>query len=169
VEKTARIRFADGAAALKFAGSALPLPNHFVFDIDRGISVIPGDTTTPADTSPDAMSVSMQFDYAPAAHDIFLNTVYGGSSPSDAAAVTTTPYEPAGSPAGISFVFTQAAASRSLTLNMPRVQVDPFADVPDTAPGPLMRSVTVKAYGAAAGTLATPVTAIVLNSQSTAY
>lgn len=171
VDVTGRIRYTDGAAALKFAGSALPFPNKFTLDIDRGLAVVPADTVTPSDTAASLTSVALTFDYAPPDLALVKHVIYGGDTPSDAAAATTTPYEPAGSPAGISFKFTQAAASpgpeRSLTLNIPRVQVDPITDDPDPTPGVLMRTVNVNAYGPASG--ASPISAVLLNSRATAY
>jgi hypothetical protein len=173
VEKTLRMRFADGTSALKFGGSALPLPSQFTFDADRGLYVPPSDTATPSDTVRGAFASTLSFQYMPGSMDIFNNTVYGASSPSDAAAVTINPYEPAGSPAGISFKWTPQAASpgpeRSLTILMPRVQVDPFVDEPNTTSAALTRTVNVKSYGAAAGTLASPISAVVLNGQTAAY
>jgi hypothetical protein len=166
VEKTNRTRFADGTATLKFGGSAIPLPSSFTFDIDRALYVPDSDLVTPADTIYGVMGVSMNFVYTPSSHDIFLNTVYGGSSPSDAAAVTTTPYEPG---SGIDFKFTPVAATRSVQLLMPRVQVDPFADQPDTTAQALMRTVNVNSYGVAAGSGASPISAVVLNGQTLAY
>jgi hypothetical protein len=166
VEKTNRMRFADGASALKFGGAALPLPSSFTFDIDRALYVPDADTVAPADTIYGAMSATMQFQYTPAAHDIFLNTLYGSSSPSDAAATTTTPYEPA---SGIDFKFTPVVATRSMQLLMPRVQVDPFVDQPDTAAQALTRQVSVSAYGVASGANTSPISAVVLNGQTLAF
>jgi hypothetical protein len=166
VEKANRMRFADGTAALKFGGAALPLPSSFTYDIDRGLYVPDSDMVTPADTIYGAMSVDLNFVYTPASHDIFLNTLYASSSPSDAAAVTTIPYEPA---SGMDFKFTPVAATRSMQLLMPRVQVDPFADQPDTAPQALMRTVNVKSYGVATGAGTSPISAVVLNGQTLAY
>jgi hypothetical protein len=167
VEKTQRYRFSDGTAAFKFANVALPLPNHFVIDIDRGLTEVPGDAPTPQDTFPGVMSVVGSLDYAPADFAPFNNVVYGGTSPSDATAVTTTPYEPA---SGVDIKLTQAGVSpaRTLEFNMPRIQVDPFFDSPDpTTPGALIRTIPFKAYPTSAG--ASPITITTQNSQSAAY
>jgi Phage tail tube protein len=168
VEKTARMRFADGHAALKLGGSALPYPQSFTLDIDRGLTVVPSDTQTPDNTAAGAFSATLALTYTADGFALFNHTVYGADSPSDTDPATINPYTLGGSPAGIDFKFTQAASpERSLEILMPNVQVDPFSDQPSTTPGPLVRTVNVKAYGPSDGS--SPLTAVVLNGQATAY
>ena len=168
LEKTLRIRYADGIAALKFEGAAMPLARSFDIDIDRGVTLVPGDSSTPNDTIEGAFSAILALTYLPAEFQLFNRLVYGTASPSNAAVPVIAPVELAGSPAGIDYKFlTASAPERSLEILMPRVQLEPFNDAPNVTPGPIVRTVSFKAFGPAAG--ATPVTAIVLNSQATAY
>lgn len=165
LEKSNRLLYYDGLAALKVEGTAVPLMRSFDFALGRGTTVIPGDSLTPADSLVGPLVLTVGITTTPADFAAYNRVVYGGASPSNAATATQTVDELAGSPAGFEFTFTRVTASRSLKLAIPRVQRDPFADALSATPGPLVRTNSFKAYKPADGS--TIMTATVLNADAT--
>lgn len=166
VEKANPYLHYDGSGALKVEGTAVASIQAFDLDLDAGLSVVPGDSVTPNDTVEGDFTAVLQATMLVMDFALYNRVHYGTASPSNAAAPTTAPLELAGSPAGIDFKWTRVAASRSLEMLLPRVQVDPFDDEPSPGAGAMTRQVTYRAYQPAAGA---SVTGIVLNSKATTY
>lgn len=164
IEKADRFLYYDGKAALKVEGVAVPLMRSFDLDIDRGTTVVPGDSMTPADSLVGALAVTLGITTTPADFGEYNRVVYGSATPSDGAVPTQSPDTLAGSPAGFDLKFTRRA-DRTLELAIPNVQRDPFADALSATPGPMVRSQTFKAYTPSNG--ATIMTATVKNADAT--
>lgn len=162
VEKTNRFLHYDGSAALKVEGTAVASMRSFDIDIDNGAAMIPGDSLTPNDVSVGRLSIVVTATMLISDFDLWERLMYASSSPSGGDAVTKTPLELAGSPAGLSFTWTRVATTRILTCAIPRVQVDPFDDQPDVSGNPLVRTVTYRAYAPTDGS--TPITATMKNA-----
>lgn len=162
VEKTNRFLHYDGSAALKVEGSAVASIRSFDIEIDNGAEFIPGDSLSPNDVSIGRLSIVTTATMLVTDFDLWERLMYASSTPSGGDAVTKTPLELAGSPAGLSFTWTRVATTRILTCAIPRVQVDPFDDQPNTDGSPLVRTVTYRAYAPTDGS--TPITMTVKNA-----
>lgn len=148
VERSGRFLHYDGSGALKIEGTAVASIRSFEVDIDNGAEIIPGDSVTPHDIVPGRLAVTVTATMLVTDFDLWERLMYASSTPSGGATPTTTPLELAGSPAGLHFTWTRSA-SRILTCAVPRVQVDPFDDQPNTDGAPLARTVTFRAYAPA--------------------
>lgn len=164
VEKTNRFMHYDGSAALKVEGTAVASIRSFEIDIDNGAEMIPGDSLNPNDVSIGRLSVTCTATMLISDFDLWERLMYASSTPSAADTATKTPLELAGSPAGLSFTWTRVATTRIATCLIPRVQVDPFDDEPNTDGNPLLRTVTYRAYAPTDGS--TPITLTMKNATS---
>ena len=162
VEKTQRFMHYDGAGALKVEGTAVSHIRSFDLDVDNGAAIVPGDSLTPNDVSIGRLTIEMATTQLVTDFTLWKRLMYASSTPSGGDPATSTPLELAGSPAGLAPKWTRVAASRTLEVLIPRVQVLPFADVPDVSGNPLVRQVTYRAFAPTDGS--TPMTAKVLNS-----
>lgn len=162
VEKTNRFMHYDGSGALLVEGAAVASIRSFEIDIDNGAEMIPGDSLHPNDVSIGRLSIVCTATMLVADFDLWERLMYASSTPSGGDAVTKTPLELAGSPAGLSFTWTRVATTRILTAAIPRVQVDPFDDQPDVSGNPLVRTVTYRAYAPTDGS--TPATFTMKNA-----
>jgi Phage tail tube protein len=166
IEKTNRYMHYDASAALKVEGTAVASIRSFDIDIDNGAQTVPGDSLGPNDTSEGRFTIEVAVVMLVADFQLYNRIHYGSATPSNLAPHTTSPLELAGSPAGLEFTWTRVAASRTLKIAIPRVQVDPFSDQPAVDGNPLTRSLTYRAYQPAAGN---SITGTVLNAKSTTY
>jgi len=167
VEKANRFLHYDGSAALKVEGTAVAALRSGDLDIDNGSQLVPGDSLTPYDVSVGRLGVVLATTVLVPDFTLYNRVHYGTASPSNNAAPTTAPLELAGSPAGIDFKWTRVAASRTLEVLIPRVQVDAFDDQPDVSGNPMIRSVTYQAYDRAGA--GPNISGIVLNAKATTY
>lgn len=164
IEVTNRFLHYDGSGALQIEGVAVASIRSFDIDIDNGGELQPGDSLSPYDISEGRLSIVVATEQLVDDFTLWNRLHYGSASPSNAAVPTQTPLELAGSPAGLSWVWTRVAVTRILTIAIPRVQVDPFDHQPDVSGNPLRRSVTYRAYQPSGG--ATPLTATLKNSKA---
>lgn len=164
VEKSNRFLHYDGSAALKVEGTAVASIRSFEIDIDNGAELIPGDSLTPNDVAVGRLSVTCTATMLISDFDLWERLMYASSSPTGGDTPTKTPLELAGSPAGLSFTWTRVATTRIATCLIPRVQVDPFDDQPNTDGNPLLRTVTYRAYAPTDDS--TPITLTMKNATS---
>jgi hypothetical protein len=166
VEKTNRFMHYDASAAYKVEGTAVSCVRSFDLTIDNGSEVIPGDSLEACDVSVGRLTVSAATTQLVSDFALWNRLHYGGASPSNAAVHTQTVLELAGSPAGLDWLWTRVAASRTLEILVPRVQVEPFDDEPDVSGNPMVRTVTYTAKQPASGAA---ITAVIKNAKATTY
>jgi hypothetical protein len=162
VEKTNRFMHYDGSGALKVEGTSVASIRSVDIEIDNGAEMIPGDSLSPNDVSIGRLSITCTAEMLISDFDLWERLMYASSTPSNADPVSPTPLELAGSPAGLSFTWTRVATTRIMTCLIPRVQVDPFDDQPNTDGNPLLRTVTYRAYAPTDGS--TPITVTMKNA-----
>jgi hypothetical protein len=161
-EKTNRFLYYDGKAALKLESVAVPLMKSFDLNIQRTPIVVPGDQIIPADIALGPLVIDFSYTVTPADFAEYNRIAYGSATPANSAPPTSNADTLAAT--GVDLLFTRIAASRTLELQLPNVQRDPFADEPNPTPAPLVRTENLSAYKPAAGS--SIMTAIVLNGTS---
>jgi hypothetical protein len=166
IEKTNRFMHWDASQAYKVEGSPVACIRSFDLTIDNGAELIPGDALVACDVSVGRLAVTASTTQLVTDFDLWKRLHYASLTPANGAAHTGTVLELAGSPPGLDWLWTRVAASRTLEILVPRVQVEPFDDEPDVAGTPLVRTVEYRAVQPASGAA---ITAIVKNSKATVY
>lgn len=156
----------DAAGALKVEGTALSCISQFDLTIDNGAQAVPGDGLAACDISIGQLSVEAQTTQLLSSFSLWNRLHYGAASPGNTDPHTSTPLELAGSPAGLDWLWTRVAATRTLEVKVPRVIVAPFGFQGSPSGDPLVQQVNYTAYQPAAGAA---VTGIVLNSAAAIY
>lgn len=168
-EVTAPLLHADGKGFLKVEGTAVSAIDNFVLTIATGVAAAQGDGYSPDSINEGMLGITLETGQIIADYALWNRIHFGSATPSDGAAVSTSPLELAGSPAGIDFLFTRAAASpgpeRSLEVKAPRLMVQSVSGVEGSPSGaPLRMGVTYAVLQPAAA--ASGVTAVLKNAKT---
>lgn len=165
-ETTNRFMHSDAAGALKVEGAAVSCISSFDVNIDNGATPVPGDGISACDIAVGRLTVTADTTQHLDDFDLWNRAHYGSATPADGAPHVTTPLELAGEPAGLDWLWTRVAASRTLEILIPRVIVGPFDLQGNVSGDPMTQEVTYRAYQPASGA---SITAIVKNATSGLY
>lgn len=163
LETTNRFMYYDGNGALDLEGAAVPSMRSFTVTINRNGQFIPGASVNPVDVSEGLAEIEMTAVRLLSDWTLYNRGVYGGATPSNLAAVTTTILELGG--AGVDLTFSRVAASRTLQIVIPRMVVTPTRPQPGTGNDPLLEDLQFRAYQPSGVT--EPITATAVNGLAT--
>ena len=168
LETSNRFLHYDGAGALKIEGAAEATVDDWTLTIDNHGVVIGGDSLTPNDILDGELTVDLVINRITPSAALRNRLYYGGASPTDATAVVQAILELAGAPAGIDFLFTRVAASRSLELKVPRVAVQSFDPSLSVNPSDYLKdAIPLTALLPTGGV--SPITAVALSGRATVF